>query len=127
MHVINIKSYLLQTEDLYCTSLTHIHKNTIYTERLGGAGALRGGVEEPPAPPRPGGAVPTARRAQEVSASRRASYEAHVSGVVPPPCPPRQHLEEGDEDGEERAEHEQLPREATKRSRFSDAGSEARP
>lgn len=27
---INIKSYLLQTEDLYCTTFTHIHKNTIY-------------------------------------------------------------------------------------------------
>lgn len=50
MHVINIKSYLLQTEDLYCTSLTHIHKNTIYTERLGGAGALRGALRRPRTP-----------------------------------------------------------------------------
>ncbi|TFK03719.1 intraflagellar transport protein 122-like protein [Platysternon megacephalum] len=33
-HIINIKSYLLQTEDVYCTSLTHIHKTTIYTYAL---------------------------------------------------------------------------------------------
>lgn len=30
-------------KNIYCTSLTHIHKNTIYTERLGGARALQGG------------------------------------------------------------------------------------
>lgn len=33
---INIKSYLLQTEDLYCTTFTHIHKNTIYIQCLTG-------------------------------------------------------------------------------------------
>lgn len=33
-------------KNIYCTSLTHIHKNTIYTECLGGARALQGGFWE---------------------------------------------------------------------------------
>lgn len=38
-------------KNIYCTSLTHIHKNTIYTERLGGARALQGGFLGGAAPP----------------------------------------------------------------------------
>lgn len=87
MHVINIKSYLLQTEDLYCTSLTHIHKNTIYTERLGGAGALRGALRRPPLPPRQEGLY---RRHVGRRRSRRAD-EHHLKHVWVEWSPRRAH------------------------------------
>lgn len=74
-HIINIKSYLLQTKDVYCTSLTHIHKNTIYTERLGGVGALQGAFRGPPAALTLQGAAPMAH--QSVSSQRCASCRPH--------------------------------------------------
>lgn len=73
-HIINIKSYLLQTEDVYCTSLTHIHKTTIYTYALEeeecrhGKRISRGTA--PPLPALPGGGVGAVRTAGQISHRR---------------------------------------------------------
>lgn len=100
-HVINIKSYLLQMEDIYCTSLTHIHKNTIYTERLGRMGALQGGSRSPPAALTLRGAAPMAH--QSVSSQRCASCRPRGWGNPHRAHHTASYLEKGKEEGEERA------------------------
>lgn len=101
-HVINIKSYLLQMEDIYCTSLTHIHKNTIYTERLGRVGAVQGVSEVPLLP----------SRRWHIRASRHSGvHHAEHMGGLTPPCPPRCLTpEERQRGGRGEGRWEQLPR-----------------
>jgi len=71
-------------KNLYCTSLTHIHKNTIYTERLGGAGALQGGGRRccsPASPPTRASSSLRRRGLHQQRSSHRKSHAKLARGV----------------------------------------------